>query len=467
MSSPLLPALLNPPPPQGRSLAPCPNPPHPHSRRAPRCEQGLSYSAAALLARLTAEAGGEPWLSPGWPLRPSANSIVERELEALLAAHRHELTAWGDTYGGRGRFESAYGGGGDMPVMAEAVFAMPETMSEDSAAGAPPSGLRTPGNLAGADDADGADGADGGAVGGGGGDGALSVRSGLVATPLFLAALQIDESGLASVPWQVRRPRVLANSHSANPPPPPSPQRAFPASAPNHKPASTPCKPSAPWQLPDNLGVFELRAYAVSGARFGGAATAEQTVRRIVSTSAAAPRVARVGDRFHFGVVLTAAPDAPAAGLHLRVEISLAPPATPADSDAAAAWPLVLHVGATAGAAGVAAVGAAAEGAAAVAASDERLLTMAASETVEVSFEAEAAAVGEAVAVVRVWQVLDASGSDARRETASEWREIDALELRVPVMGSQPEVTLATVTLTPTLTLTLTLSPTPNSTPTR
>ena len=234
---------------------------------------------------------------------------------------------------------------------------------------------------------------------------------------------------------------------------------------PNHKATSTSsppppprpaCPPASPWQLPDNLGVFELRAYAVSGARFGGAATAEQTVRRLVSASAAAPRVARVGDRFHFGVVLTAAPDAPAAGLHLRVEISLAPPAKPADSDAAAAWPLVLHVGAAAGAA----AGTAAEGAAAVAASDERLLMMTASETVEVSFEAEAAAVGEAVAVVRVWQALDASGSDAWREIASEfrWRESDALELRVPVMGSQPEVTLATVT--PPLPLTLTLTPT-------
>ena len=73
---------------------------------------------------------------------------------------------------------------------------------------------------------------------------------------------------------------------------------------------------------------------------------------------------------------------------------------------------------------------------------------------------------GEAAAVVRVWHALDASGTDGWRETASEWREIDALELRVPVMGSQPEVTLATVTLTPTLTLTLgpTLTPTPTPT---
>ena len=55
---------------------------------------------------------------------------------------------------------------------------------------------------------------------------------------------------------------------------------------------------------------------------------------------------------------------------------------------------------------------------------------------------------GEAAAVARVWQALDASGADGWHEAASEWREVDALELRVPVMGSQPEVTL--VSLTPT-----------------
>ena len=109
-----------------------------------------------------------------------------------------------------GRFESAYGGIGGGNGMPELAFAASAEMAEDSAADAPPSGLRTPGNFAGADDAHGADGEAGGAVGGGGsgGGGALSVRSGLVATPLFLAALQIDESGLASVPWQVARPRA-------------------------------------------------------------------------------------------------------------------------------------------------------------------------------------------------------------------------------------------------------------------
>ena len=56
---------------------------------------------------------------------------------------------------------------------------------------------------------------------------------------------------------------------------------------------------------------------------------------------------------------------------------------------------------------------------------------------------------GEAAAVARVWQALDASGADGWREIASEWREIDALELRVPVLGSQPEVALASLTPTP------------------
>ena len=75
------------------------------------------------------------------------------------------------------------------------------------------------------------------------------------------------------------------------------------------------------------------------------------------------------------------------------------------------------------------------------------------------SFAAEAAAVGEAAAVARVWQALDASGADGWREAASEWREVDALELRVPVLGSQPEVALASLTLTPT--------PTPTPAPCR
>ena len=76
------------------------------------------------------------------------------------------------------------------------------------------------------------------------------------------------------------------------------------------------------------------------------------------------------------------------------------------------------------------------------------------------SFAAEAAAVGEAAAVARVWQALDASGADGWREAASEWREVDALELRVPVMGSQPEVTLVSLTPTPTPTPTLPLAAT-------
>ena len=75
------------------------------------------------------------------------------------------------------------------------------------------------------------------------------------------------------------------------------------------------------------------------------------------------------------------------------------------------------------------------------------------------SFAAEAAAVGEAAAVARVWQALDASGADGWREAASEWREVDALELRVPVLGSQPEVALVSLTPTPT--------PTPSPTPCR
>ena len=136
-------------------------------------------------------------------------------------AHDALRGGWGVSYGGTDLMMAA-----SMPEMAAAASAA--LPSADAAVGAD------------GDDAAGAvDGGGGGGGGGGGDGGALSVRAGLVGTPLFLAALQVDASGRASVPWQ----------------------------------------------LPDNLGVFELRAYAVSGARFGGAATAEQTVRRLASSA--------------------------------------------------------------------------------------------------------------------------------------------------------------------------------------
>lgn len=61
-----------------------------------------------------------------------------------------------------------------------------------------------------------------------------------------------------------------------------------------------------PWQLPDNIGTFVIRVYAVaSGSKFG-AADAVQLARQPVSLIPSIPRVARVGDAFSCGVTVTA-----------------------------------------------------------------------------------------------------------------------------------------------------------------
>ena len=119
-------------------------------------------------------------------------------------AHDALRGGWGVSYGGTDLMMAA-----SMPEMAAAASAaLPSADAADGAGGD---------DAAGAVDGGGGGGGGGGGCGGCGGGGALSVRAGLVGTPLFLPALQVDASGRASVPWQ----------------------------------------------LPDNLGVFELRAYAV------------------------------------------------------------------------------------------------------------------------------------------------------------------------------------------------------------
>ena len=333
---------------------------------------GLNYSAAVMLSRLSTVTG-EPWLSAEWSLRPEPGSLVERNWAALLKGAANTLTEWGNANMGRdgsypvgGLVGMGMGGGAEYDFAAAPEMAM----AEDSMGGQPPSAAANRNDKSfrvGEDDG-------GGEADGRGGSGAMAVRSEFLGTPLFVASLQVDASGFASLPWQ----------------------------------------------LPDNLGSFELRAYAASGTRFGGAATAEQTVRRLVSASASVPRVARVGDRFRCGVSLTVAPDAPTAGLQLHVEMTLSPPT------AAAAWPLVLQdVGTGEGGSQIVAVS-----------TTEQEITMSPSETAEVAFEVAAVAVGEAVAVVRVWE----GSADEGASRSS----LDALELRIPVLGSQPAVTIAT-----------------------
>ena len=118
-----------------------------------------------------------------------------------------------------------------------------------------------------------------------------------------------------------------------------------------------------PWTLPDNAGAFELRAYAASGAaRLGGGATAEVLVRKRLTLAASAPRIVRVGDRFSCGATLTGSPEL-AAGSAVQLDLELAQPA-----------------------AAVAVRGAARRGA-----------TLGPGEVVELTFDFEAVALGEAV----------------------------------------------------------------------
>ena len=154
---------------------------------------------------------------------------------------------------------------------------------------------------------------------------------------------------------------------------------------------------TVPWTLPDNTGSFELRAYAVSDKGDGfGHGTAEQLVRKPLSLSASTPRIGRVGDAFSCGVTLTAAPDLPA-GTAATVTLGLAP---------ATSQPAPLSLLET-----------------------NRTLSLAPSQTVEVAFEMRAVAIGSAVLTARV----SASGAPA-----------DALELKLPILGQQPPVQLAT-----------------------
>jgi hypothetical protein len=153
-----------------------------------------------------------------------------------------------------------------------------------------------------------------------------------------------------------------------------------------------------PWTLPDNAGAFELRAYAASGAaRLGGGATTEVLVRKRLTLAASAPRIVRVRDHFSCGATLTGSPEL-AAGTAVQLDLELAQPA-----------------------AAVAVRGAA-----------RRSTTLGPGQVVEVTFDFEAVALGEAVLVVRVAAAGDGGAP------------LDALQLTIPVMGVMPSVTLAT-----------------------
>lgn len=59
------------------------------------------------------------------------------------------------------------------------------------------------------------------------------------------------------------------------------------------------------YQLPDDIGTFEVRVYAIDSTAHFGVATAEQVTRRPLSLQSAAPRIVRQGDEFLTGVTVT------------------------------------------------------------------------------------------------------------------------------------------------------------------
>ena len=175
-----------------------------------------------------------------------------------------------------------------------------------------------------------------------------------------------------------------------------------------------------PWTLPDNTGAFELRAYAVTtDGRLGGGEAAAQLVRKRVTLAASLPRVARVGDRFFGGVTITASPEV-RNSTRLVGQIRLRAPVAKRfgdggreanDRSAAPPQPVIALLGA-----------------------NNHSLTLGPSETVELSFECQALSLGEAMLTFEV--------SETPQPLAAPIR--DAIEVVLPVLGSAPEVVVAT-----------------------
>ena len=167
------------------------------------------------------------------------------------------------------------------------------------------------------------------------------------------------------------------------------------------------------WTLPDNTGAYELRAYVVKrdGGGLGGGVTATQLVRKRVTLDASVPRVARVGDVFRCGVTATGSPDIPA-GSKVVASLALqAPITTAAATSAVATAALPMPISLTGG--------------------TVQHVTLGPSENVELAFEMRAEAVGEAILVAAVHEDTPDGASDA-------------IELRIPVLGVVPDVTVAT-----------------------
>ena len=396
---------------------------------------GLDYSRRALENMLAVD----PWLDAAWPLTPQGTD-VEQPLAAVLAAHATDITDMPSGYDG-----GSYGGrGGDFEVMAEdamegadvmpmdAVRPNPMIMSRAAPTGgasiamaataiAAPSQEKMMRSSAFATEKR-AGGEGESSEGGAGGSTsvAVKVRSAFETTPLFLPRIPVDASGRATITWT----------------------------------------------LPDNTGAYELRAYAAAAASaggllvgsLGGGATAVQLVRKRVTLDASIPRVARVGDTFRCGVTATSSAELPA-GTTIVATIALRPSSTAMAAASAAAT-----------AASEATVASPLE----LLGSTEQTVRLGPLETRELLFKMRAAAIGEATLVAAVREVLPSapgrrldansmhgwevepptqeqpsSTSSSTTTTSSSSPSTssassDAIELKLPILGLQPEAVVAT-----------------------
>ena len=236
---------------------------------------GSTYEASK--DRIASLVSKEPWLNLNqgmWPIQAGRSQAFDLTADEYLSRSQSEFITEEPPsrqyYGGGG---GGYGRGGDVVAyeMAESdgdVMMMESAPMMDDAAGGrggadmmarsgPMSATAASADMSPSPPSSGAPN-----PAGGGAQMNTPVRSAFETTPLFLPTLPVDSSGRVHVAWN----------------------------------------------LPDNVGTFVIRAYAVSssGNKFGVATDAEQLTRQTVSLIPSVPRISRVGDDFLCGVTVTA-----------------------------------------------------------------------------------------------------------------------------------------------------------------
>ena len=227
---------------------------------------GAKYDSSK--ARLASLSSKEPWLQLNfgmWATRPGESPAFDLAEDAYLSqTHSQFITEeppvpgwgmgyYGGTAGGGGGSDEMEAMDGDFMMSASADSVSTMTRSAPAAAmadgdmmAAPPPPPPPPGGAPGAAAASQVN---------------TPIRSAFETTPLFLPSVSVDSSGSVHINWD----------------------------------------------LPDNIGTFVIRAYAVGlGGKFGVATDAQQLARQPVSLIPSVPRLSRVGDEFTCGVTVTA-----------------------------------------------------------------------------------------------------------------------------------------------------------------